>query len=145
MKKLFGARPTLMILDDVEIPNKGEIDFSKLEEHIVNYGHGIIQTKYTEHGIVCEVIDPIVLKENVSLTGRTWDYHPELQLLPGSVEKHNEAWSAILGLNAGRGSSKTILNLELAKFALGLQESPAADHPSRKREPKGPRGRWGKL
>lgn len=65
------------------------------------------------------------------------------QRIVSDIEAHRLYKDYMFPLNYGvRGSGKSMMNA--LRYKAMFAEVPA-DHPTRKREPKGPRGKWGKL
>lgn len=143
--QLQGKRPDILILDDLE--------FSDIEARLI--------------GMQDMVRDP----DAGTVTGRLSRQDPEFQELSGVHELHSRAWDELLAaIGADRQTIKDLTFLERYSsydrwpmvrpqldqiprkpeksryFAspYGVNNT-GADHPSRKREPKGPRGKWGKV
>lgn len=74
--------------------------------------------------------------------GRLMSNMPDLALLDFSKMENRILGNEHFLLTHTRGQGKSALH---AQFIKNIYREPPADHPSRKREPKGPRGKWGKL
>lgn len=92
-----------------------------------------------------------------TVTGRIHKDNPEFQELPGVHELHAKAWGELLHKQFDTPEARAMFKectflyrysghgLIPMKFRDVYEINPkGADHPSRKREPKGPRGKWGK-
>lgn len=130
---LVGTKPKLQIWD--EHTSLVDVDFSKLEERISGLYDFVVEGG---GGSV--------------LTGRISKSEPEFQDLPMD-KAHRERMKEwyfpyAYGVGSFWGGLQNIPRraIKSPAFAMpyGKQEH-AADHPSRKREPKGPRKKWGKL
>lgn len=93
-----------------------------------------------------------------TITGRIRKDNPQFQELPGVRELQAKAWGELLHKAFDSPQARAVFKeqtfldrysghgLMPMKFKAAFEiNSKAADHPSRKREPKGPRGKWGKL
>lgn len=155
-----GTRPKLAIWDEGPLP---VVDFGELETQLCGKYDGI--TLHTHFGDR----DYFNTTDQGTVTGRLSRKHPELQALPGTDKLHAEAWDRLLNVcggnrqlvkeltfldrysSYGRWGVPTMDNVprkpEKSRYfahPYGANNN-GADHPSRKREPKGPRGQWGKL
>lgn len=127
-----GSNPKMLVCDELT-----NVDFSQLEDraHAMMLGEQIHTTF-----------------ERVA-TGRLSKDSPEFQELPGTRELKEKAWDALLNATWGHSPEKRAAIKDQLFFERYITRSfsnlcapqVGADDPSRKREPKGPRGKWGKL
>lgn len=145
---LQGTNPKMVIWDEGPLPvpeRMLDIDFSELETRI------------------CGMYDTLPkTPDRGTVTGRL--SHPEPAVLPGmyglpyrrfgkSMLQQDIYAMLVEGINkADRNIAKALVEpgyrgaSKLPWYAsYGREPIKPADHPSRKREPKGPRGQWGKL
>lgn len=144
MDKIKGNRPTILLID--EHSSLVNVDFSKLEALVV-VGAG--DYRHYRHPQLDQI-------PRGTVTGRIRKENPEFQELPGVRELHAKAWGELLHRAfespEARQHFKEFSFLDryssygpsVFKDDFTMKEY-GADHPSRKREPKGPRGKWGKL
>lgn len=149
MDKIQGTKPTILIVDEhTPLVN---VDFAKLEKLVAHLGGD---------GYHHPQFDQI---PRYTVTGRIRRGQPEFQELPGVRELQAKAWGELLHRAFESPEARQLFkdltfldrysNPEPFKDYAKQPGLPAfhsakdvgTDHPSRKREPKGPRGKWGKL
>lgn len=138
-------RADLMVCD--EMSSLAGMDFSALEDRFSGLFDAVLK----------DGVGMYNTGNGQTITGRQLFQEPEPQRLPRSNVQQDiyEMLAVQSGRSRGqvkdilfpeyyghRGSSKTMFNALRYK---AMFSEPAADHPTRKREPKGPRGKWGKL
>ena len=131
MDGLEGRNPHVSFFDELSKPLLINLDFSKLENHFA----GMYDAVLTDGTAIMDSMS------GRTYTGRDIFWDPELQHLP-SRKLHALDDVAHTNRVFAKGYDPSLIIWD--DYGPRVIQK-AADHPSRKREPKGPRGKWGKL
>jgi len=135
-------RADLLVCD--EMSSLAGVDFSAFEERML----GLFDA------VSVDGVGMINTATGQTVSGRQMYWEPEPQRLPRTHTQ--QSIYEMLAIQTGRGIAPDVEKSNRL-FAMGYNPSlmicdeytrmgsKPADHPSRKREPKGPRGKWGKL
>lgn len=136
MDGLEGRNPHVSFFVELSKPLLINLDFSKLENHFAG-----MYDMVSKDGVA--IWDT---HSGRTYTGRDIFWDPELQRLPRKQTKE-DYFCQLFGAPPfpTRGMGKSMLNAKAWEAWTKRSHQKPADHPSRKREPKGPRGKWGKL